>query len=157
MYKSTVLHVGSTLSPAERNTALITSYIAAWNRSDIEKILSYLSPDCEYRDLSCLGYFRGHRELGDYLRYFFTTIVDHRVTIHDLICDGDVIACSWQCSGRRLPARVQTVSTKFSTHGISLMEVHEGRITRIRESWDVISYLQQVGEQDESCEAKTFS
>jgi ketosteroid isomerase-like protein len=139
----------STVEPkavqTDRNASFLTSFVTAWNGHNIEEILSYFSPDCDYFDLILGGHFHGHQELGDYFRYFFATIVNHRVLVQTTISDGDLLAYSWQCSGQRRSARDRTVSSTFSLHGISMAERRDGLITKLRQRWDLDSYLPQIG------------
>jgi ketosteroid isomerase-like protein len=77
--------------------------MAAWNRGDVDAILSRLAPDAEWaiaEENPNARLLRGHEEIADYLHDWLSTIDGLRYELSELVNAGDAVVALGTMSGR---------------------------------------------------------
>ena len=121
---------------------------AAWNAHDVEKIATFYTDDCFKEDIAVGKATRGKEEMKALVAGAFAAIPDMEIELVTLFHCGDWAGTEWIMSGSYssdYPGFPQAAGRHFSVRGASIMELRDGRISRISDYWNFASFLQQVG------------
>lgn len=128
---------------------LIESFLADWNARDGDAVASRLTPDVEYVDLALGAHFSGAEAVGAFAVSMSSTFsTDAKFALRSILIDGDDYAYEWTLRGTNDVAGaggMPRTGARFALEGVSVGRVHDGRIARNRDHWDLGSYLRQVG------------
>jgi len=126
---------------------MLADYLAAWNSHDVEKIPSFFTDDGVYEDVPVGAVNRGKEEVKAYASATFAAFADFRIQRTSSFVAGDWRGAEWIMSGTQtgdLPG-IPATGKSFSIRGASIMELHEGKIKRNSDYWNLASLLQQIG------------
>jgi steroid delta-isomerase-like uncharacterized protein len=86
----------------------------------------------------------GYRQLVSTYR---TIYPDLRMTVDDLLAEGDKVVCRWTAQGQNTgPLMGMPATDKQATvTGISILAIAGGKVTEQRVNWDTLGMLQQLG------------
>lgn len=78
---------------------------------------------------------------------YATAIPDLRVTIEDMVAEGDRVAVRWTADGTQRGELLGIPATGKHLHwaGISICRVTEGKMAEQFEGWDRLALMQQLG------------
>jgi ketosteroid isomerase-like protein len=121
---------------AETTTAVLREVLDAFNRHDLDAIMSHFSDDCVFespRGLHAWGTrFVGHAEVRQGLAQRFEGIPDVRYLDDDHFVSGDRGASEWTITGTTLDGvRIEVRGCDLWTFGI------DGKITRKDSFWKI--------------------
>ena len=121
-----------------------------WNNGDETVLGSYLHPD-----------FKMHRPLADrfgtdreafrswfrYVKEFSPDMTFSPVDSYD--CNGAVIV-TWRAKGTHVGEfrGIQGTNKRFSTEGLFIFKMKDGKFIYSRMEWDVLGFLDQIGYTD---------
>ena len=126
---------------------MFEDYLEAWNSHDVEKILTFFTDDCVYEDVATGAVNRGKEELKAFSSATFAAFADLKFERTSNFVAGDWRGAEWVMSGTHggdfpgLPA----TGKSFSVRGASITELHEVKIRRNTDYWNLASFLQQIG------------
>jgi steroid delta-isomerase-like uncharacterized protein len=126
---------------------MFEDYGLAWSSYDVEKIASFFTDDCIYEDVATGAVNHGKKELKDFINGTFAAFPDFKIELRPLFVAGDWVGMEWIMSGTHkgdLPLMPAT-GKGFSIRGASVSELHEGKLRRNTDYWNLASFLQQVG------------
>jgi steroid delta-isomerase-like uncharacterized protein len=121
---------------------------AAWNAHDVEKIATFYTDDCIKEDIAIGKSTLGKKEMKALITGAFTSMPDMNIKLVTIFVSGNWAATEWIMSGsysNAYPGMPPATGNKFSVRGASIMELHNGKISRISDYWNFASFLQQVG------------
>ena len=121
---------------------------AAWNVHDADRITTFYTDDCIKEDIAVGKATRGKKEMKALIAGAFTAIPDMKIELVTLFDRGEWAASEWIMSGsysNDYPGFPLAANRHFSVRGASIMELRDGRISRISDYWDFASFLRQVG------------
>ena len=121
---------------------------AAWNAHDVESIAAFYTDDCFKEDIAVGKATHGKEEMKALVSGAFSAIPDMQVELVTLFCGGDWAATEWIMSGSYssdYPGFPRAAGRHFSVRGASVIELRDGKISRISDYWNFASFLQQVG------------
>jgi steroid delta-isomerase-like uncharacterized protein len=121
---------------------------AAWNSHDVDKIAAFYTDDCIKEDVAVGAATRGKEEMKALLRRAFMAIPDMTIELKVLFHSGNWAASERVMSGtysRNFPGMPPATGKRFSVQGASIMQLRNGKISRIADYWNFASFLQQVG------------
>ena len=121
---------------------------AAWNAHDVDRIAAFYTDDCVKEDLAIGKATRGKTEMRALIGGAFTAMPDMKIELVTLFDCGDWAATEWIMSGgysNDYPGMPVATGRRFSVRGASIMELRNGKISRISDYWDFASFLRQVG------------
>lgn len=121
-----------------------TFYDDVWNKRREATIDALIAPDLvgtmEGQDVMSPAEFKAQwRELTG-------AFPDLRMTVDDVIADGDKVAVRWQVSGTHSGpfAGLAPTREQLSARGITWLEFRDGRIVRGWDSWNFGAVLMQL-------------
>jgi steroid delta-isomerase-like uncharacterized protein len=126
---------------------ILEDLVKAWTTHDVEKILSLVTDDCVYEDVTMAVVNRGKAELKGFLDAIFGAIPDFQMELISGFTAGNWGGAEWTMAGTHkgdLPGLPAT-GKKFSVRGSSICELREGKIKRNSDYWDMATFLKQIG------------
>jgi len=121
---------------------------AAWNAHDVERIAAFYTDDCFKEDIAVGKATHGKEPMKVLVSGAFSAIPDMKIELVTLFYCGESAATEWTMSGSYssdYPGFPQAAGRHFSVRGASIMELRNGKISRISDYWNFASFLQQVG------------
>ncbi len=131
-------------SDAER---VLEDWATAWSSHDTKKVLSLFTDDCVYEDVTFGAINRGKKELRAFADGVFAGVPDFKVDLTARFVAGSWAGMEWVMSGTHkgdFPGMPAT-GKRFSTRGVTILELQAGKIRRNSDYWDAASVMRQVG------------
>jgi steroid delta-isomerase-like uncharacterized protein len=131
---------------AEANKALVRRAFEIWNRAELAAVGEIVSADYARHDPATPG-VRGVEGLQQLIASYHEAFPDLRLTIEDLLAEGETVAARWSGSGTHRGALMGIPPTGRQTavSGIGLYRLAGGKIAEEWESWDALGLMQQLG------------
>jgi steroid delta-isomerase-like uncharacterized protein len=119
----------------------------AWNSHDIEKVLSFYSPDYIADDVSQASLLRGHEGLRAMLKTYWKAFPDLEIAVTDMVIEGSRVATAWVAAGTHQGTIMNIPPTghKVQVRGVSIIDVEDGLIVRGQYIWDLAGMLRHMG------------
>jgi steroid delta-isomerase-like uncharacterized protein len=119
----------------------------AWNSHDIEKVLSFYSPECISDDVAQATLLRGREGLRSMLNSVWKAFPDLQLEVTDTIAQDSRLAVAWVAEGTHQGTIMNIPPTghKVEIRGVALIDVKDGLVTRGQYIWDVAGMLRHMG------------
>lgn len=116
-----------------------------FHRRDVEAIDRFYHPDCEDHTLPP-GFPRTRGGMKAFYRQVFHAFPDCRVTLEDLLVDGDRMAARWtfRATHRAGFLGLPATGARVEVTGCELDRVRAGRIVEVRGAGDLLALLHQI-------------
>jgi steroid delta-isomerase-like uncharacterized protein len=127
---------------------LAERWAAAWNSGDVDQIVALFTEDAVYEDVPFGMVITGHAELRKLFESNFTTFGDFSVSDVTAFHTDTQGVVRWTMGGKQigeLPGGLAPKGKTFSSRGVSVIELRDGRIARNSDYWDTLSLLKQLG------------
>lgn len=96
-----------------------------------------------------LGEVRGRDEFAEYYRGISDGMADARITVDDLVAEGDEVTVRWTFDGTHegpLPGfEVEPTGEEVTFSGIDVLRFEDGKIAETWSQFDSLGFLQQIG------------
>ena len=118
----------------------------AWNRHDIERILSLYAPDHRGEDVSQASPIQGHHGIARAVSTILQAFPDLSFTNEELVIQDDRLAIAWVMRGTHQGVVMNIPPTQRSVHvrGSSFFTINNGKIMRSLHIWDVAGLLRAI-------------
>jgi steroid delta-isomerase-like uncharacterized protein len=128
------------------NKELVRHAAAIFSRERLEEYLQFYAPDAALHFLPP-GLPRGREGARQYYEMFLGAFPDGRVTIDDLIGEGDQVACRFRVGGTHEGSFMGAPATgrRVSTTGITIFRISGGQCVERWSEANFVALLQQVG------------
>jgi steroid delta-isomerase-like uncharacterized protein len=127
----------------KENKELVRRVVELWNRRDLDGFFKVLAP--EYVEHLPTGDI-SLKQLKQYAHTFFTAFPDIRITIQDMVAEGDKVAAlvGWKATNQGEYMGIPTTRKKIDITVAMLIKIASGRWV---EFWNVtdIRLAQQLG------------
>jgi steroid delta-isomerase-like uncharacterized protein len=119
----------------------------AWNSHDIEKVLSFYSPEYIGDDVGQASLLRGLEGLRAMLEQYWGAFPDLRFNIVDTLVEANRLVIVWVGEGTHQGTVMNIPSTghRVEARGVSIIEVQDGLVVRGQYIWDLAGMLRQMG------------
>ncbi|HJS92898.1 MAG TPA: nuclear transport factor 2 family protein [Solirubrobacteraceae bacterium] len=131
---------------------LVASWLDAWNSHDPDRVLDLLTDDVEARDDSWPTAMRGHADVRKFLDALWRAVPDmtfERLDGPYVIPDEPRASFHWRgtgtFTGRMDPPGFAPTGRRWEIDGADFHEYREGRISRLRVVFDLMSVSRQLG------------
>jgi len=121
---------------------------AAWNAHDVDEIAAFYTEDCIKEDVALGTSTRGKEEMNALHHRVFAAFPDLKVELTSCFHCDERAATEWIMSGtytHQLPGLPPATGRRFSVRGSTIMKLQSGRISRVSDYWNFLSFLQQLG------------
>ncbi len=109
------------------------------NEKNTEVIDEIISPDIEFYRPDHKGDRFGIKAFRDYVDLNNKLSPDLKVVIDDMISEGNKVSVRYEINGTD-----KISGNKYSAEGISILQIDEGKITKIWENADDLNFLLQI-------------
>jgi len=131
----------------EQNKSIVRRYLdEVWGRGDISLLSQFVTRDiCDHSPAP--GQPRGLEGQRWVVEAFRRSIPDLRLTVEQLVAEGDYVADHWTCSGTQTGELFGMPATgkRFTITGTDMARLSDGKIDEIWHVEDTLSLVQQLG------------
>jgi steroid delta-isomerase-like uncharacterized protein len=131
----------------DEHKAIIRAHAEAlFNQHRVDRTDEFFTPD--YLDHAPLpGQAPGLAGAKQKWAMYLTGVPDLRVTIEDMVAEGDKVAVAWTGEGthRGELLGIPPTGRRLEINGISIYRLAEGKIAEQWERWDRLVLMQQLG------------
>lgn len=119
----------------------------AWNSHDIEKVLSFYSPEYIGDDIGQSSLLRGHDGLRAMLETYWQAFPDLQFRVTDKLIQDSRLVVVWVAEGTHRGTIMNIPSTghKVEVRGVSIIDVENDLIVRGQYVWDLAGMLRHMG------------
>jgi steroid delta-isomerase-like uncharacterized protein len=120
---------------------------AIWNERRLEVVDEIVASDYVRHDPAFPGEVRGPEGFKQYVMAMCTPFPDARISIEDVIAEGDRMAVRWIFRGKHSGEFLGIPATgkNLALTGISIIRIREGKIVEGWDGYDALGMLRQLG------------
>ena len=125
---------------------MLKDHLAAYNSHDVEKMAAFWTEDIVLDDIRGKA-IRGKQELKDYVSGIFAAAPDVKKELKLFFTAGSHAVCELVETGTQTGAlgRIPATGKSYSARIAWILEMRDGKISRLAAYWDALGFLQQVG------------
>jgi steroid delta-isomerase-like uncharacterized protein len=127
-----------------------------WNKGNLSIVDEFFTPNYEHHDSSTPDFGRGpecEKKLATFYRNAFP---DLRLTIEDIIAEGDTVMARWSCRGTHKGdlRGIAPTGKQINISGVTVARLANGKLAESYVNWDALGMMQQLGVVPELGKAK---
>ena len=140
----------ATLIPSaqeQRNLTAVTEVLPYWNAHDVTGVLRFYDPEICWTNTPMDEIYRGHDQVGRYLRSLFSAFPDLVFSVGRRFAAGDEVAEQWTMRGthRGEYLGVPATGRVITINGMSMVRMRDGRFLTDEFSYDAAGVMRQFG------------
>jgi steroid delta-isomerase-like uncharacterized protein len=147
---------GLSMSPEQNKILIRNHYEATTHKGDAEAIEEQVAPDFIDHDAPP-GTPRGSEGVKKHIAAVRSAFPDIRVTIEDMIAEGDKVAvrATWRGTHQGVYMGIPPTNRQFTFTGMVFWRIENGKIAERWANIDRLSFMQQLGAIPISAQEKT--
>ena len=133
---------------SENNKAIVRRLIEeVWNKGNLSLVDELFTPNYEHHDSSTPDFGRGPESEKRRATLYRTAFPDLRLTIEDIIAEGETVTARWSCKGTHRDdlSGIAPTGKQFTISGISVARFTNGKMVEGWVNWDALGLMQQLG------------
>lgn len=139
----TIVVLIAQMAAAQKKTPIADGWIAAWNSHDGEKVVAIFTTDVLFEDVTLGAVNQGSAELRKFAASAFEAVPDMKLEMVNSSVDRGHGSIEWIFSGT--DHGFYKTGKRFSVRGVSVIDLHGGKISREVDYWNAASIIRQVG------------
>ena len=127
-----------------------------WNKGNLQVTDELFTPNYTHHDASTPDVGRGPESEKKRATLYRAAFPDFRLTIEDLIAEGETVMARWSCRGTHkgdLSGHAPT-GKQITISGVSIARFANGKMAEGWVNWDALGLMQQLGIVPEHGKAK---
>jgi len=130
-----------------------------WNKGNLPVTDELFAPNYAHHDSSTPDVGRGPESEKKRATLYRTAFPDLRLTIEDIIAEGETVVARWSCRGTHKGdlGGIAPTGKHFTISGISIARIANGKMAEGWVNWDALGLMQQLGVVPELGKAKAAS
>jgi steroid delta-isomerase-like uncharacterized protein len=118
-----------------------------WNKGNLQVTEDLFTPNYSHHDSSTPDVGRGPDGEKRRVTLYRTAFPDLRLTVEDIIAEGETIVARWSCRGTHKGDLngIAPTGKQFNITGISIARFTNGKMSEGFVNWDALSLMQQLG------------
>jgi len=130
-----------------------------WNKGYVPVADELFAPAYTHHDSSTPDVGRGPESEKKRVSLYRNAFPDLRLTIEDLIAEGETVMARWSCRGthRGDLNGIAPTGKQFTISGVSIARFASGKMVEGWVNWDALGLMQQLGVVPELAKAKAFA
>jgi steroid delta-isomerase-like uncharacterized protein len=118
-----------------------------WNKGNLQVTEELFAPNYAHHDPSTPDAGRGPEGEKKRATLYRTAFQDFKLTIEDLIAEGETVMARWTCRGshRGVLNGIAPTGKQFAITGISVARFADGKMVEGWINWDALGLMQQLG------------
>src|SRR5712664_1320277 len=135
------------------------SFEELWNKGNLSLADELFAPNYAHHDPSTPDVGRGPEGEKKRVALYRTAFPDLRLTIEDVIAEGQTVMARWSCRGTHKGALsgIAPTGKQITISGITVGRLANGKIAESYVSWDALGLMQQLGVIPELAKAKSVA
>jgi steroid delta-isomerase-like uncharacterized protein len=127
-----------------------------WNKGNLPVTDELFAPNYVHHDSSTPDVGRGPESEKKRATLYRTAFPDLRLTIEDIIAEGETVMARWSCRGTHKGdlSGIAPTGKQFTISGISIARIANGKMAEGWVNWDTLGLMQQLGVVPELGKAK---
>lgn len=123
---------------------VVEGLFAAWSSHDADKVVAFYTDDVAYEDVPLGRTSHGKTELRKFVEDTFAAFPDLKVeVVSSSICDGHGVSeVVWSATDKGF----LKTDKRFSVRMVSVFELHQGKVSRNEDFYDLSTITRQLGE-----------
>ena len=119
----------------------------AWNSHDIQKVLSFYSPEYVGDDVGQASLQQGHADLRAMLETHWRAFPDLRFVVMEALVQAGRVAIVWVGEGTHQGPimNIPPTGRRVIVRGVSIIDVRDGLVVRGQYIWDLAGMLRHMG------------
>ncbi len=140
----------------ENKTIVRRLFEELWNKGNLSVADELFTPNYEHHDPSTPDFGRGPESEKKRATLYRAAFPDLRLTIEDIIAEGDAVMARWSCRGTHKGdlSGIAPTGKQFTISGVSIARVAGGKMAEGWVNWDALGLMQQLGVVPETAKAK---
>jgi len=118
-----------------------------WNKGNPQVADELFAPTYAHHDSSTPDVGRGPESEKRRATLYRTAFPDLRLTIEDIIAEGDTVMARWSCRGTHKGdlSGIAPTGRQFTISGVSIARFAGGKVVEGWVNWDALGLMQQLG------------
>ena len=145
---------------SEQNKAIVRRLVEElWNKGNLSVADELFAPNYEHHDASTLDFGRGPESEKKRATLYRTAFPDIRLTIEDIIAEGETVMTRWSCRGTHKGdlSGIAPTGKQINISGVTISRLANGKIAEGWVNWDALGLMQQLGVVPELAKAKAVA
>ena len=118
-----------------------------WNKGNLPVADELFAQNYSHHDSSTPEFGRGPESEKKRATLYRTAFPDVRLTIEDIIAEGETVTARWSCKGTHKGdlSGIAATGKQFTISGISVTRFASGKMVEAWVNWDALGLMQQLG------------
>jgi steroid delta-isomerase-like uncharacterized protein len=127
-----------------------------WNKGNLQVTDELFTPNYHHHDASTPDVGRGPESEKKRATLYRAAFPDLRLTIEDLIAEGETVMARWSCRGTHKGdlSGIAPTGKQINISGVSIARFANGKMAEGWVNWDALGMMQQLGVVPEVGKAK---
>ena len=133
---------------SEQNKAIVRRlFEELWNKGNLSLADQLFTPNYSHHDSFSPDFGHGPESERKRATLYRTAFPDLRLTIEDLIAEGDIVMARWSCHGTHKGDLNGIAPTEkpFTISGVTVARLLNGKLAEGHVNWDALGMMQQLG------------
>src|ERR1700747_884485 len=133
---------------SEQNKAIVRRLVEElWNQGNLSVADQLFTPNYTHHDSSSPDFGHGPESERKRATLYRTAFPDLRLTIEDLIAEGDTVMARWSCHGTHKGDLngIAPTGKPFTIPGVTIARFVNGKLSEGYVNWDALGLMQQLG------------
>ena len=133
---------------SEPNKAIVRRLVEElWNKGNLSVADELFAPNYEHHDASTLDFGRGPESEKKRATLYRTAFPDVRLTIEDIIAEGETVMTRWSCRGTHKGdlSGIAPTGKQITISGVTIARLANGKMAEGWVNWDALGLMQQLG------------
>ncbi len=142
---------------SEQNKAIVRRLVEEfWNKGNLSVADELFTPNYTHHDPSTPDFGRGPESEKKRATLYRTAFPDVRLTIEDIIAEGETVMTRWSCRGTHKGdlSGIAPTGKQFTISGVTMARLSNGKMAEGWVNWDALGLMQQLGVVPELAKAK---
>jgi steroid delta-isomerase-like uncharacterized protein len=145
---------------SENNKAIVRRLLEEfWNKGNLSLADELFGPNYEHHDASTPDFGRGPESEKKRATLYRTAFPDVRLTIEDIIAEGETVMTRWSCRGTHKGdlRGIAPTGKQINISGVTIARLANGKFVEGWVNWDALGLMQQLGVVPELAKAKAVA
>ena len=140
----------------QNKTAVRRLFDELWNKGNLPVADELIAPTYTHHDASTPDVGRGPESEKKRVTHYRTAFPDMRLTIEDIIAEGETVIARWSCRGQHKGELngIAPTGKQFAISGVTIARFANGKMVEGYVNWDALGLMQQLGVVPELGKAK---
>ena len=133
---------------SEQNKTIVRRlFDELWNKGNLPVADELIAPTYTHHDASTPDLGRGPESEKKRATLYRTAFPDLRLTIEDIIAEGETVTARWSCRGthRGDLSGIGPTGNQINISGVTVARLSNGKMVEGWVNWDALGLMQQLG------------